>query len=279
MCSDKQIAKRQRSIKTKNTTYSRRNALKHGLFAQELYISDQDRPVYDAMRKELDGQLHPESPLQRIAFDNIVCFTWQCKLAQRLDTVELVMQLGAIDNTEEEASKKGPNPLNKWYGMTDAGVRRGIEVLASLRDDIQNRGLLNFEHRWKGPIIEGFDAQFYDSLVQFGNINKDAMLLAEHLIAHRDTFGGKLPPLDSQGGETHTKSQPEWSTMPQHLRLQMVITIVELKAQQLKDLLAIRGVSEVIMATTKSPPTYFATVSRALQRAIRWFQELREQGL
>jgi hypothetical protein len=60
-----------------------KNALKEGLFAPELYISEEDRPRYKELYDGLHSQLNPKTPMQQLAFETLPCCAWRHVLALR----------------------------------------------------------------------------------------------------------------------------------------------------------------------------------------------------
>src|SRR6478672_10418348 len=60
-----------------------KNALKEGLFAPELYISDDDRPRFKKMYDGLYVQFDPKTCMQQVAFETIPTCAWRHVLALR----------------------------------------------------------------------------------------------------------------------------------------------------------------------------------------------------
>ena len=63
------------------------------------------------------------------------------------------------------------------------------------------------------------------------------------------------------------------------LRWEMVVKLVELKIQQLRDLLATYGSRQQVNVQSDVSPQYFATASRDFRQAVDWFRYLREVKL
>jgi hypothetical protein len=60
---------------------SSQNSLKHGLFSRELHLTDEDKPVFEKLCRELAQQLSSETAPQRLAFDQVITCAWRCKKA------------------------------------------------------------------------------------------------------------------------------------------------------------------------------------------------------
>ncbi len=64
---------------------SARNGLKHGIFAKELFLSDEEKPEFEELNNALRSQFKPATPMQEIAFGRVVVPYWRCRLACRLE--------------------------------------------------------------------------------------------------------------------------------------------------------------------------------------------------
>src|SRR5580704_18162373 len=62
---------------------SRMNALKHGIFARELKVSDEEKPEYELLYRALYVDLAPNSILQQIGFERVAWLGWRWKLTLR----------------------------------------------------------------------------------------------------------------------------------------------------------------------------------------------------
>ena len=64
---------------------SAKNALKHRIFAKELFLSEEEKVEFGGLSNELRSQFEPATPMQEIAFDRVTCACWRCRLATRLE--------------------------------------------------------------------------------------------------------------------------------------------------------------------------------------------------
>ena len=178
--------------------WSRMNALKHGFFAKELNLSSEDRPEFEALRYSLLQQFAPATPMQWIAFEKIPCCCWRCKLSLRMESLAVALQQRSEHGAKVESAEGGTSSMEQWYGADYRSLQAGLRFLSELRADVAACGLLHLEQ--EGPmresLIKGFGSTFYDRLMQWKGMSSTAIQFAEHMAAMRETFGGKLPPID-----------------------------------------------------------------------------------
>ena len=86
---------------------SARNALKHGIFAKELFLSDEEKPEFEELNNALRGQFNPATPMQEIAFGRVVCSCWRCRLATRLEMSRIKQYLD-LDLAEGRTGQSTP---------------------------------------------------------------------------------------------------------------------------------------------------------------------------
>ncbi len=63
---------------------SSRNATKHGLSAQFLPLSEEERPAFDALESALRREINPQSALQESIFRELAAAAWKRDVASRL---------------------------------------------------------------------------------------------------------------------------------------------------------------------------------------------------
>jgi hypothetical protein len=156
-----------------------------------------------------------------------------------------------------------------------AELRAATRMLMDLRTDIQANGWLHAE-QWKEPLTKTFgNSEFYDMLESFSPGSIDAILAAEHLEAHAKTFKMPLPEIPSSA----TEGIPAIG----RLRWDMMVKLVDLKLQQLNDFrLLFVGSADGGSLSTASldvDSRYFTTASRDLERAVAWYEYIKQQGL
>ena len=246
----------------------RGNALKNGLFASELYVAEGEQPEFQALRREIDSELVPETILQRLAVDEILACSWKMKLAARLETRHLRAHLAEIAKQEGQNEASGEEALMiGWYRSNRLNLRAGIRFLARLRDDVRTHGRVR--EFFTEELVHGFGTDFYDLLNTWLPVNVDAIAFTDQMLHHEENYKIPLPdkiPRVVVDIRTH---------------LQMVTKLLEQQARHLEDL---DQTFEHRNATSRAGPTdfaprYFSSASRDLHRAIDWFVHLKHQRM
>ena len=62
------------------------NALKHGLTARLLRLSEEDTPIFEQMRADFEAQIAPRGPLEAHAFDQLLLAAWNLRRAALLSS-------------------------------------------------------------------------------------------------------------------------------------------------------------------------------------------------
>jgi len=254
---------------------SKRNALKTGLYARELYVRDEEQVEFDALVQSLRLQFRPETPMQEHAFELIGCCCWRVRLALRLEAFATVVRL--IRDTDTESSNyqsTGQAGLIQWVGCSSKDLGNGIKFLQNLRADVATFGPLHLEQdgEMKDSLIKGFGQAYYDTLIEWKDMSPSAIQLAMHLALHAETFP-KLTPLKAlEPGEPRFVADPK-------LKWEMMVKLIDLKTQSLAELEAVSKVQTSISTQPEYCPRHFAEASRDLRRAVDWFLRLRQQKL
>ena len=172
------------------------NALKEGFFAKKLVISDQDTPEFDELRKILLTELQPETPLEHVAFSNVVYCCWRCsRLAPRLEARMLAPLLReSAEDVSVELPSNGNPIMHRWFGANRQALKEGQKFLIRLLEDVRSSGTVREE--WKDPLIQGFGSDFFEELTKWKPLNYQAALLADYLSEHAKTFRHPLPKID-----------------------------------------------------------------------------------
>jgi len=256
------------------------NSLKHGFFAKELQIAEEDRPEYEEMRDGILRHYVATTPLQHIAIGRIVCCCWRCKLALRMESRAVALQQSSNQERKVEGEEGETILMHHWYAADYRSLQAGLRFLRDLRADVADCGLLHLEQDspLKESVIKGFGLGFYNRLIEWKGMRTTAIRLAETLVRHAETFG----PLEwaSPRGNPEPPEAPEAVPDPR-LQWQMVVKLIEAEIEHLEMLVRTRGqdFGETPQALAEFSPRYFADASRALERAVDWFLKLKEEGL
>jgi hypothetical protein len=269
----KSEANRRNSLKSTGPTTQtgkknvRLNALKHGFYAQEMIIRPECKTEIDTLQRDLHAQLLPKTALQRIVYKEVFYWAWHCELAARLDTSRVNALLFPPDEQESSPDTDRRPAMDSLYKASPEDLRKGVRFLDHLKLEVERCGEVPEE--LKDSVRKGFGSTFLDLLDQPKSpISRDALLLAHHLLKHEETLGRPLPP--------QTREGPEPIIDPRQ-SLQATLKLIELMQEFLKELRQINREARegaTRLCAGDSPPRHFADATRALHRAVDWYQLL-----
>lgn len=256
---------------------SSRNSTKHGFFAKELVLSDEERVEVQTLHRSLREQLQPGTALQCIGLEEIVCCSWRCKLAARLEARRLRILLDKAQDREVQPEGAHDLARMRWYAASRQDLRGAIRVLGDVRQEFEQLGRIPEER--KDELDRLFGIEWYDSTTKWVSMSKEAILVAIHMAEHAKIFGkGEGPPYPDEKELAKTVVDPSQS-------LQMVAKLIDAKLQHLPDLHRSwdQRASESVAAQAASPvdfaPRYFTTATRDLHRAVEWYEHLKKNRL
>ena len=98
----------QRSTGPRDTTRSRFNARKHGIFSSELLIEPGDKDIFEEFSNNLWQCLAPVGPLEELLSDHLITLAWKLKRVNRYETSSIKInkiksQLGEQEDISPEA--------------------------------------------------------------------------------------------------------------------------------------------------------------------------------
>jgi hypothetical protein len=188
--------------------FSRRNALKHGLYSKALLIPEADTPAFIEFRRDLEEQLKPVSAMQRLAFDSIVVCAWSAKLGTRIEDRQFAKVLESADSslgdTTDAVADSRPS---RWWGADRQSIRAAIKALDYAQAEFDSLGY--FREDTKEFLSRAFGPEFLETLTQWAPLNMQAALLANTFVEHTANFGGDvyprgLQPADKYGSGSDT---------------------------------------------------------------------------
>jgi len=225
-----------------------------------------------ALRRGLFAQLHPTTPLQRIAAEMVASCSWRCVLSIRLDAKSAAQLLGEqTPEAEGEAESETDPKVSQWYGASRESLRAATRFLGRLKADFEYCGRLRDD--WRDDLIRCSGKDFFEDLKKWEPANLTALQLADQLVKHQSLFGGSLP----------TEGQP--ALMPDPLLQKEMLS--KLLSQEIRHLLALANIAvQRDGAPSGSNGNALGLVSNhvkpamdALQRAVAWFMQLRRHRL
>jgi len=257
---------------------SRMNALKHGIFARELKVSDEEKPEYELLYRALYVDLAPNSILQQIGFERVAWFCWRWKLTLRLEMKQLKARLEFNENEQPQTDAPTESVLpTSWYGASNGELRAGLTFLSSLLQDVEANGRIHADD-WKDRVIKAFGQKFYDSLTEWVPMNIATIQVAEMLSAHAANFNMPLP------STIAPDLKNDRTTVDPRLNWQMGTKLIDLMRQHLEGLLRMNKLGTdghdqgQGAATLDLASRYVTTATRDLERAVKWYMDLKTQG-
>jgi hypothetical protein len=254
---------------------ARLNAVKDGFFAKELALTESEKLELQFLRRALCAELSPATALQNVAFEKVVCCVWRTKLAVRLETRRMSAVLDGSDGQEVQPEiPEGAPVISSWYLSGRQELRDAIRFLESVMADFEANGVIRKE--WKEPLDRAFGVGFFDELTKWTPIPRDVLLLTNHLVQHAKIFKRPLPPMPGK--------QPAEVVIDPAQGYQMVGKLLERELQHLRGLSVswaqrASQTIEVHNAVADFAPRFFTAASRDLNRAVEWYQHLKEQKL
>jgi len=260
---------------------SAKNALKHGIFAKELLLSDEEKPEFEELNSSLRSQFKPATAMQEIAFGRVTCACWRCRLATRLE-MNRIKKYSDLDLAEGRTAESTPDARlpSKWYGSSRSELRAARRFFADLHDEISAQGFLRHED-WKDPLIKTCGHRdFYDSLMRLKpEACTDEIRMFDAVSAKGQKYQMSVPP-DYQPGSEKSRVIAE-----SRARWEMAVRLVEERMQHLEDLARMNEIpggasgEEHGGASLDGVTRYLTATTRELERAVRWFQELKDGKL
>src|SRR5262249_352088 len=253
---------------------AKRNAVKHGFYSRELMLTEEQANELEQLREQLRTQFRPTTPLQELAFEEIVCCAWRCRMAIRLEMIRVIAFEKTGDQAEPElTSATGPAlELQHWYGAGRQELRNGIRFLSRVRNG--SVGLGRIPEDLHESFIKGFGPTFYELLVSWTPASLDAILLAHQTVEQAKLFGWSPFP---EGERPKDVIQDPFQSQ------QMVLKLIDQELMHLEALARSfdqrRNFTNAYQSVTEFAPRYFTTATRDLHRAVDWYTHLKEQKL
>ena len=120
---------------------SRKNAIRHGLFSEHLFVDSNEHQMFEALLCELKQELDPVGPIEAALVERIAIGLWR---QRRLNTAEGAM----VRLNSREESLEHQRYLAPPYGRTFRGQSRGS---GQYRDD---ESKIKNDSEWVAAILE-----------------------------------------------------------------------------------------------------------------------------
>ena len=247
--------------------HARLNALKHGFYAKEIIINQKYRADVEKILGDYYAEKMPRTALQRVAVKEIAFCSWTCELAARLTVHHFNTLLEPDGEPEPPTATKETPEVVEFFGSSRQALRNGIAFLDRLRLEVEEHG--DVPEDLKDSVRTVFGERFLELLKQpQSEVSRDGLLLAHQLHSHAKIFNRPLPSPPREGREFMV--DPEQSKQ----------SILKLIGQQQGFLATLREIdgralwSAAQAGVSDDPLRYFASATRALHRAVEWYQYL-----
>lgn len=256
----------------------RYNALQHGFYSKQLIIQESEKSEFESLRKTLHGELAPETIIQIVAFERLLCAVWRVKQSLRMEERALKLQARyELEEETKEGDRANATEPPRWYTSGRGPLTTSIKLLSTLRAELVADGGLHLEERKEG-IVKVFGNEFYDLLAQWRPGNTTAIKISEYLTKQAEKYAMPLPETIAPGeGRVVVDPRAKW---------EMMIKLVDLKLQDLAEIHRVMGGgtddesgAERRTAAIDVSARYRTTAVRELERAADWYLYLRGKGL
>ena len=119
---------------------SAQNARKHGLTAQQLLITPEDREEFELLLARYENEIHPQGQLQQTLFDELVNAAWNLRRVR-------ILQAG-IDMLDPHYDR-----LARHHSRIERTFHRSLQELKALQTDSTLHALLDRPIRHRTPFL------------------------------------------------------------------------------------------------------------------------------
>jgi hypothetical protein len=247
------------------------NALREGVFSPQLYIADEDRPLYNILSAELLAQYQPKTPMQFVAFEGILCSAWRYALALRREARKFRECLGADERADSITPPK-PVSRDQWFASNGNSLRAAESLLKSAREQLEESG--GIDCLLKESLDKTFGNEFLGMLDEWPATKLFALQLAQHSIDMQERWGVARPSPDPSVKVVKDPME----------RVHMQIKLIDQKLQHLTELRYILEATDDLRARTSAmhaePSHRYATAAyRSLMAATQFYLNVLESGL
>lgn len=94
-----------RSTGPRDTTRSRLNAQKHGIFSSELLIEPEDADIFEEFSDALWQWLAPVGPLEELQLDLLITHAWKLRIVNRYEATSIKIKAQLVTEAKEQEEK------------------------------------------------------------------------------------------------------------------------------------------------------------------------------
>ncbi len=249
---------------TRGKKISSRNAQKHGLLCKELFVSKDEKPMLEQLKRGVYEDLQPDCTVLFTLADDIVACQWS--LMKCVSCKHQYLQERQQSTTADTA----PIASSAADLRGDWNISRRLRLLNDLRNDVWSTGWIS--DRWREWLIGAFGQTFCDILMQWHATGGHHLIMHEMLIQKRQLLGSDPQPDDKQLSDAAERQ----ALLEAPLRRQIVLKLIELE----EGFLVAQG-TEMSSRDSRSSDRlellqrYETTERRNLHRAIREYVQVK----
>lgn len=261
------------------------NARTYGLTAEELVLSEEEKPEFEALQRGLQEGLQPAGAVLWLLFDEVVACAWQVRVARRCVQAEVHRMLEATKDEIQGPPAEGTCRTamiiaGHPYTLTPFQIRGRMDFLDDVSQALRRNGRLGDE--WKESMTAVFGADFWQSLREWEQTDKHllwGMLLFADIEKKDEMYN--LPPLAEKNLLKEGEVDAIAKAVRSRERSQMLAKLIEVKQQALQEALQYVVGVETGEATASGKnrlelfQRYQTTARRDFSRALEEYEKRR----
>lgn len=153
---------------------SSQNALKHGLSARFIPLSDEERPRFQQFEADLRDQIKPRGPLQEVVFRELLCAAWKRDVVNNLIFEASQSSRDLFSDEVADRVRK----LQRHKADQDRAFNRAMRQLIELQtlERVRSITLIKMEDRQPGVDFHSWA----EGLADYSKITKQSRQLSKH---------------------------------------------------------------------------------------------------
>jgi len=243
------------------------NALKEGVFARELYITDEDRPTYTALEEGLRRQFNPQTAMQRLAFEVIPCCAWRYLLALRREKRQL-QETNAGNAGNSLAAPPSAPTIVEWYARDLNALHAANRLLQQVKNELTTVGILTEPNQ--DALAKAFGPEFANAIKEWQSADAITLQMVHHFEGKAEVFGEEYPKKGDVDPTVKYVADPEQ-------QLQMQIKLLDFQLAHLVDARHIieGGVQDAAKQSAAEPAYRYVTAAfKELTQATEFYDRV-----
>jgi len=116
------------------------NAVKHGMFSRSIVLACESNDEFDQLFGEMLQQYDPQTPMERLLVDRVVCEAWRLERLQRIEREMMDARLEAEPAAGGDGGTLGScfadgalDRLGRYIGRVDRAFHRALKALRDMQ--------------------------------------------------------------------------------------------------------------------------------------------------